>query len=400
MIKKYKHPLFGHFDNWAIFFICLLLYYFLVYELKTDINTHIEQIVRINKGWTNYPPNFLFYFMVNLLAGFSGAKVIYPVTVLVLSIATTAKYAISKKIIQELNHENIKNNSFVSPKIITLFTIGLLLCFAILDPYSLFVIKKIYITKFVPHVWHNSTIIALFPFALLLFWKQLKLFDVEKSLALNDILLVNVLVLINLLIKPSFIFAYAPITFIYFLVNFKRRVSIKDYFLRLTPFIIILIVVAIQYYLIYTQQEGSFFNEESSIILTSPFKMMAHFVPYYFIPFSIFLSFLLPIVTYLSYNEIVHYKPFKYALYLTIFAILISTFIMEQGPRATHGNFLWQNIICTYLLFLSTISFIINNISSKSSLSKKDKFILIILALHVISGILYLLKILYTQSYY
>ncbi|HRG59541.1 MAG TPA: hypothetical protein PK323_11335 [Bacteroidia bacterium] len=395
-----KSKLLKYLDLIILFLCCLLIFSYLVKYVATDINAHIQQIKIINKGLANYPANFLFYFIINLLSGFSNGNIMYFITVVVLTTATTFKYYISKLfIIQYLKSFNKINYKGYAVNI-ALITMALFFSFAIHDPYSLFVLKKVYLSKFVPIAWHNSTSIVLFPFAILLFWKQLKLFEFESETTLKEILIINVLVLINLLIKPSFIFAYAPVSFFYMIIKFKKRISIKDFFLRLTPYILILIVVIIQYYLIYMQQQGSFYNHKSSVILTTPFKMLAYFIPYHFIPFSLLLSFLFPIVTYLSYNEIINYKPFKYALHLTIVAIIISAFIMEQGPRSSHGNFLWQNIICTYLLFLSSISFLINNFSSKASLSKKDKLILCVLALHVISGILYLAKIWYTLSYY
>jgi hypothetical protein len=93
-----------------------------------------------------------------------------------------------------------------------------------------------YLSKFVPLVWHNSTTILLFPFAILLFWKQLKMLDTKNEISAKEIAVINILVVLNLLIKPSFIFAYAPVTFM-FLMNKKAFQNVKSLMLKLTPFL-------------------------------------------------------------------------------------------------------------------------------------------------------------------
>jgi hypothetical protein len=400
MSRINKYTLLKYFDTIAIGVFCIIFYSYVLYFLKTDINTHIEQVVRINKGWTKYPPNFLFYFIINLLSGFNNIKVLYPVTVGVLSTATVLKYIISKKII--ISYNSLELNNIITNKSLMfwVFTIGLFFCFAIPDPFSIYVLKKIYLTKFVPNVWHNSTVIFLFPFAILLFWKQLKLFDFSSKANIKNLAIINLLVLINLFIKPSFIFAYAPVAFLYMLANIQNKISWKDFILRLSPFIVITIVIAFQYYLIYVKQDGSFFNEKSSIIFTTPFKMATHYMPYQFIPISIILSYLLPIAVMLLYKEIRSYKPFIFALFLTLFAIAISAFVMESGPRSTHGNFLWQIIICSYLLFHTTITFLVPKFLHHKVRSKKDNLMLFLFLIHVGSGMLYIIKIIATHSYY
>lgn len=387
-------------DTIGISLFCIFFYSYLLYFLKTDINTHIEQIVRINKGWISYPPNFLYYLIVNVISGFSGINVLYPASIMVLSSATIAKYIISKKMMLEFS--SLQSNRFtkIEYRWFIIFSLGLFFCFAIPDPFSVFVLKKVYLTKFVPNVWHNSTLIFVLPFAILLFWKQLILLDFEIKAEIKTVVIVHLLILINILIKPSFVFAYAPVTFLYICINFNRKISWQDFLLRLSPLLTVVLVISVQYFFIYISQYGSFFNEKSDIEITTPFKMTSHFMPYGFIPFSLLLSYLLPICTIFIYAEIFNFKPFKYALLLNIFAIVISAFIMEAGPRATHGNFLWQIVICSYLLFLTTISFVIQKLISVKVKSRKEKFILAIFLLHFVSGIAYIFKIIYTHSYY
>ncbi len=399
MNKSIKKNILNNIDTLGLFVFCLGFFSYLIINISTDITTHIEQIRRINANVAHYPANFLFYFIVNLLSAFSQVKILNFVTVIVLSAAAVLKYSLSKHFILSVNPAiNEEINWRKKAKLITV-TLALFFCFAIPDPFSLFVLKKMYLSKFVPMVWHNSTTIFLFPFAILLFWKQLNMFNAKNDIAVKDIIIINILVIVNLLIKPSFIFAYAPVTF-FFLLNKNATGNFKSLIIKLTPLFTTLLVLTLQYYFIYVRQDGSFFYEKSELAIGTPFQFLLGFVPGWFIPFSFIFSYALVIIAVVNYKEILSYTPFRYALALTVFAIFISAFIIETGPRALHGNFLWQNVICTYLLFLVTIAFLTPKLINKQSWNVKDKLTVGLFIAHACAGILYPLKIVLTTSYY
>lgn len=399
MNKTFKHKILHHLDVIGLFIFCLAFFYYLISNISTDITTHIEQIRRININAAHYPANFLFYLIVNILSGFSQVKILNLVAVIVLSAATVLKYSLSKAFIVGLNPAQNQEIKWRKKTHFILIALALFFCFAIPDPFSIFILKKMYLSKFVPMVWHNSTTIFLFPFAILLFWKQLKMFKAKNHIDVKEILIINLLVVLNLLIKPSFIFAYAPITF-FFLLHKNVIRNYKIWFIQLTPIITTLVVLMLQYYFIYVKQDGSFFYEKSELAIGLPFQFLLQFVPWWFIPFSFIFSYALVLFTMVCYKEILSYTPFCYALALTVFAIFISAFVIETGPRALHGNFLWQNVICTYLLFLVTITFLTPKLLNKQGWSIKDKVLLGLFTAHAFAGLLYPLKIVITTSYY
>ncbi len=399
MNKTFKHKILHHLDVIGLFIFCLAFFYYLISNISTDITAHIEQIRRININAAHYPANFLFYLIVNLLSGFSQVKILNLVAVIVLSAATVLKYSLSKAFIVSINPAQNQEIIWRKKTHFILIALALFFCFAIPDPFSIFILKKMYLSKFVPMVWHNSTTIFLFPFAILLFWKQLKMFNTKNDIAVKEILIINLLVVLNLLIKPSFIFAYSPITF-FFLLHKNVMRNYKIWFIQLTPIITTLVVLMLQYYFIYVKQDGSFFYEKSELAIGLPFQFLLQFVPWWFIPFSFIFSYALVLFTMVCYKEILSYTPFCYALALTVFAIFISAFVIETGPRALHGNFLWQNVICTYLLFLVTITFLTPKLLNKQRWSIKDKVLLGLFTAHACAGLLYPVKIVITTSYY
>ena len=381
-----------HIDRITIFIVCLCIFIYMTFYInEADISVHTQKIVDINRGVKEYPPHFLFYFTINLFSGFSNnLKPILIATSIILSVITTSKYAITKHIIKS-------EIPSISKKFLILISLGLLFFFSIPDFYNVFTLKYFYLGRIVSTVWHNSTVIFVFPFALLLFWKQYKTLNKDHS-TLQDILLLNLLVLLNILSKPSFIFVYLPVSFFlilhkYGILNFKRLL------VNLTPVIFGGCLIITQYILIYLNNSGSIQDNTNQIILTTPFKFASLLIPYWYIPLSIGLSLALPICSIILYKGLLKYKPFKYALYLNIVGILIWAFIMESGSRMLHGNFIWQNVICSYLLFLTCTIYLLPIYQSNPK-SKRIQFLKGVFILHVLSGFAYLAKIFIVGTYY
>ncbi|WP_299901526.1 hypothetical protein [uncultured Aquimarina sp.] len=387
-----------NFDAILIFVLLMAIFVPIANYLSTDIPDHIQWIIRVNEGNASYSPHFLFFFLVNLFSFFSSnVSLMLFVASVLLSLATVGKYLISKEVVSssvlDIAHPYKKN-------IIKTLSFMLLFCFAIPDFYNFFFLKKMYLGRTPSVVWHNSTIIAVFPFALLLFWRQLKLFDREySSIFHKDLLIVTVLIVLNVLIKPSFIFVFIPVSVVLILKDFSIQ-DYKKYVIKLFPIFIGAIFILIQYISIYNYQIGSFQAKESSLAIAAPFDFLRHFAPGWYVPIAFFFSFTFPIATVFYYRDILKFKPFKYAFYLTFVGIVISAFIVETGPRRFHGNLVWQNIICAYLLMLTTVTYLIPTLWSKDRFSKKNIILWSLFTLHFLSGILYLIKIYFTKSYH
>ncbi|WP_106794932.1 hypothetical protein [Aquimarina sp. Aq78] len=390
---KYKN-----FDVILIFILFLTLFMAIANYLNTDIPNHIQSIVRINSGEASYSPHFLFFFVVNVLSFFSSnVSLMLFVAAVILSLATVGKYIVSKEIIFKLTLD-LKHE--YKEVVVKMISFALLFCFAIPDIYNFFFLEKMYLGRTPSVVWHNSTIIAVFPFAILLFWRQLRLFDSRDASFFNkDILIVALLVVLNILIKPSFIFVFIPVTVFLVLMDFKIH-EYKKYAIKLFPVFIGVVFLLAQYVSIYHYQIGSFQVEKSSITIGSPFELLRHYVPGWYVPIAFLFSFAFPIATITYYKEILKFKPFMFAFYLTLIGILISAFFIETGPRRYHGNLVWQNVICAYLLMLTTVAFLIPKLWGKDRLSRKNVFLWSLFILHFLSGVLYLFKIYFTGSYY
>lgn len=393
-------PMRNHLDIVGIFVLSLLLFAFLIENVDTDIQLHIDILRRVNWGDSTMPTNFLYYLLLDAFS-FHTNEIIYLniAAVFLLSCATAAEYGIAKMILFHL----IPVSNMRQRTIVTVCSVLLFFCFAIPDPKSLFTLWNqglhgLYIGRLVPHVWHNSTTIFMFPFALLLFFKQLQLFQNQKEINLRNSIIISVLIIINITIKPSFVFIFLPITALYCIARYKRYTK-QELFLQILPLLLAGVFILIEYIGIYMFGGQKTGGSSDGVVVSKPFEIWAQFVPYTQLPAVIFFSLLFPITCLLLDRSILTYEPFKNALLLLLTGILLFAFVKETGPREFHGNFGWQNVIATFLVFLTSIAFVLRKYMQGGYSRKKMVVLLIVFIVHVFWGFVYIFKIVYHQTY-
>ncbi len=249
-----------------------------------------------------------------------------------------------------------------------------------------------YLGKVTPNVWHNSTIIFLQPFTLLLFWEEYKVLS-QRKVKTKQLVLVVILIIINALIKPSFLFVFIPASFI--MIILSKSSTIKEKVLLFYPLIIGLLMLVVLGLLIYFFETGNFKSEgENGISLFKPLDFYLAWLPKYYFPFAMILSFLFPILVLFLKANVYLSKSVLFASIMMFGALIISFLFIEEGARRSHGNFVWQNIPALYILVL-TLSIKLIELYKKNKLSNAQAYtFLIIFVLHVFSGVIYLGRVL------
>lgn len=374
-------------DVIVVFLLALWLFEKILFESRviTDMITHAEHTIRMAQG-DYLPGHFLYFVTVYLLSfGSTNFETILGTSAVVLSGAVAAKYIVTKKILvasMSVGKVRIENEAALA----SLVGLLLLICFSL--PFSM---QRMYLGQFPPNVWHNSTTIFLMPFALWLFWQSYRYLERPNTRYLFDITLLG---LLNLAVKPSFFFCYA-IAFpamSWFVFRFGR-----SFWRSLAPVAIACILLSAQSYLNFgydlnRQTLGSNqitvdFLKIWSVFSSNPLK-------------SLFLSVPFPLAFGLFYfREAVGTLLLRYALLLFSVAVMIAAFMAETGHRANHGNFLWQAMICNYVLFVATAAVFLGILIEKKTLTWKDQTIAFAFLLHVASGIAYLSRWLHTSVY-
>jgi hypothetical protein len=384
-IKRKKYDLLF---STLVLVLCILFFRYLWYNIPTDMQVHSSFINEICEGERHLPINFLYYLTIYLFSGFNTSNLAFA-SIFTLSLSVLLKFLISRKIIDEIlipfNNKNL---------LINLSAFLMLIVFSL--PSIPFVFSGyLYVGTYPPNIWHNSTTIFVFPFALLLFWESYKQIMEHNN---KRLLYLIILLVINVLAKPSFvlvfIFAFPLILLI------KYRFS-SHFWINLVPVLLAVLFVLIEYFLIY---DINIEKVESGVTI-NPFNLLQYRLnsENWFYTLGIFLlslitSYLFVIVSLLRCREEMKDILVNYAIVSAAIAILLRNLLCETGLREFHGNFAWQVILCTYPVFLILLSKLLNKLRNDKWNLKRYKPELIIFFLHLGSGLLYISKIVFIHD--
>ncbi|MFC2085343.1 hypothetical protein ACFLS9_09815 [Bacteroidota bacterium] len=358
-----------------------ILFYFIIYFVSNDITKHVQLIQKVLDGTRDPPGVFLYFLTVYIFSLFQNdTDFLLLSSAIVLSLAVTAKYIITNKILHCYLSINETNN--LINRLIILFSILLLFVFSL--PTSSNPWGKYFLGQIPPNVWHNSTTIFLMPFALILFWlSYLQLLKPKKS----RVFLILLFCALNVFIKPSFFFVFSIAYPLLLFKNFRLK---KNFWVNIIPVIIGFFLLLTVYFLIYKLNHVSANPRESGVTI-SLFTVWSHRTPY--IHLSLLASLIFPLVYIMVYpREIRKNLLLQYSTLGYLIAIIIKSVFSETGSRQFHGNFGWQCVIASYILFLVISSLTINNLLKTGLKYWRNIILLIAFCVHAISGIIYIIK--------
>ena len=376
----------------SFLFVALLsIYICLAYFYPGDKVIHARFAEFMWDGSMSFAGNFIFYVLIIILSYcFStfkpivGTAEVFAVNVcILLAFATTFKFQWVYRNFAQIVSNN--RNRF-------LLALGLIFVMAIPIP-SIFITGNWYIGNFVPNIWHNSTTIFLFPFAIILFTLSIK--QLENYNHRRDwwILL---FVFLNIFIKPSYFFVWVCVYPLFLLLKYKFTAV---FFKGLIPVIIGSLLLLAQYYYIFHcantyDMFGNLVYQESSIVV-EPFFSYSIRSPISMLPWTLLFSALFPFIhLFLNFRRLRKNTTFHFVYISAAVALIVFLLFAETGIRANDSNFYWQIVICMWILFYVSLCDLLKN--RKQINEKYVKISLIIFAVHAIAGIAYLGRYLFT----
>jgi len=389
-MKRMKLNNLKRLDVLGIFVLFFVLFFLIIrYVSFQDIRTHALYATEMLSGKRPISGNFLFYLLVNLFSGFSTKKIPSLVSIcFLIALAETLRYYLSKKyILKVLNTStNFVNKYAVS----VLSAIALLFIFSI--PIPVYPLNHVfYRGSFAPNVWHNSTILFVFPFSILLFYlsyKQLR----ESTMKRNY--WITLLILLNIFIKPSYFFVF---TCVYPLFLFYKYQFKKEFWVNMIPVIVGLFCLLFEYYIIYKLTPHD--TAETSGVILKPFYESMTFSEIWHLPVSFVFSLLFPIIyTILNFSKIIKNELFWLMIITEIVSVLIYLFIVESGSRATDGNFYWQIVVTTWLCFFVSFVALLKDFGNEGFIPK-NKLLFIVYIFHLAIGLVYYIRLFVVQTY-
>ena len=381
--------------TYPILFILLFVAYYTLLKIipadYNDIHDHAAFARQMCTGEIPYTGNFLVYLLVNIFSFFTAK--INPTEIslcALLAIAGVYRYSLTQTVISRTLHpeQNNPENSWV----VVILALSMLFVFAIPIPSYFSDDHFFYIGNYVPNVWHNSTILFLFPFAMLLFelsYRQLGAFTMKRNLW------IFLLILLNLFIKPSYFFVFIVVYPILLLSRYKLK---KEFWYSMIPLIIGFFFLILEYWIIYKTQRPT--GKEASSVIFMPFYRNPEFADLGLLPVSMAFSLFFPLLyTLLNLPKLLKSRLFWYTFLSFTVSVLIFLFISESGPRASHGNFYWQIVICTWFCFLVSLLSLLKDFKIQGN-TFRNMFLISIFSIHVLLGIIYFVRILVTGVYY
>lgn len=227
------------------------------------------------------------------------------------------------------------------------------------------------------NTWHNSTTIMLMPVALLLFFRSYDFVNLNKeSFFSKEALVLLLLTILSVLIKPSFFFVFVIAFPLFYLLNHKFSKPLMAVILICAAGLAAMMMIR-QY--VYT---GS-----GSQVVIKPFEAWSTWSTN--IPLSLLASVAFPLTVIVLYpRQAKKDKLLQYSWLSFFIGLFIYILLNETGVRAIHGNFSWQTIVCNFILFLSSIIFLL-----KQKTDLKSRVAFAVFAMHVVTGIIFIAKL-------
>jgi hypothetical protein len=356
-----------------------------------DMHDHAAFARQMCTGEIPYTGNFLVYLLVNVFSFFTANVAATEISLcFLLAFAGAYRYYLTQKMIIDLVGNRYRSSSNYWSTIF--LAISMLFVFAIPIPSYFSDDYFMYIGNYVPNVWHNSTILFLFPFAMLLFrlsFKQLQQYNSKRNWW------ILLLILLNLFIKPSYFFVFICVYPLLLLINYKFK---KEFWYSIIPLIIGFACLMVEYWVIYKTTTPA--HKEVSSVVFMPFYKNPEFAELSLLPLSMFFSILFPLLyTLLNIPKVIKSQLFWYTALSFVVSVLIFFFISESGPRASHGNFYWQIVVCTWFSFFVALLALLKDFKLEGK-SLKNISLLSVFSLHVLMGLIYFVRLLMTGYYY
>ena len=263
--------------------------------------------------------------------------------------------------------------------------------------YVPFFNKEPFLGQGTPNIWHNPTTIAVRPIALLVFVLVASMViksreeEFENNIPVGKAFAAGFLLILSCLAKPSFVQVFYPGIFtlmVIWLIMFKGknlRTAIQLMLMCLPSLVVMILQFVIAFY------SG---NGNSGGITIAPFEVAGARTPS--IPISMLLLLAFPVLMViltairrsLTWGDALAWLML---LWGTVWRLLLA----EKGERMYHGNFTWGYMLAVYLVWYAAVrSYLKLYFSEQMTGNKRGVgFVLatIVLALHLVSGIYYLI---------
>ena len=267
--------------------------------------------------------------------------------------------------------------------------------------YVPFFNKEPFLGQGTPNIWHNPTTIAVRPIALLIFVITASMVvnaqkeEFEKGIPAGRAVVTALLLVLSCLAKPSFVQVFYPAIFtlmVIWLIMYKGknlRTAIQLFLMCLPSLIVMIFQFVVAFY-------GG--KEGSGGIMIAPFVVAGARTNSIAVSMLLLLAFPLLMLLIAAIHRSVTWGDI-FGWIMLIWGTIWRLLLAEKGERTYHGNFTWGYMLAVYLVWYIAVRHYLKLYFSEQMTGNKRGigFYLatLVLALHLISGIYYLIYLVF-----
>jgi hypothetical protein len=244
-----------------------------------------------------------------------------------------------------------------------------------------------------PNVWNSATLLAVKPLA---FLAVFLLVNGDYGTDSGTHYVTGVIVaFLSILAKPSFIFVFLPALWVFAAI--RRKLADKRFlFLLIVLSAISAVIVTLQFISVY--HAASVYNEGPAGVKVDFLGVWSMYTRN--VPLSIVFGLAFPLCVALANpKRIYENESLMLCWLMTVFGIIIAATLAESGRRYHHGNFRWSYLISQQLIFVfSMVEFL--KWQEKTIGAFRYYVTAAALSLHIISGMIYTVRIWSGGFYY
>jgi hypothetical protein len=254
-------------------------------------------------------------------------------------------------------------------------------------------VANMYLGQGSPNIWHSATLLTVKPLAFLAVFILFNRPDDHKGVA--HYAGIWVLIILSIFAKPSFIFMLLPALWV--LSALKGRLIDRPFLIFLLALSAgSLLAVGLQYYSVY--YGGSVYAEQRATVVTDLLGVWSRYTKS--VPVSIILGIAFPLSVVLASPRRVYENDSLLLCWLmTLCGVVMGATLAETGPRYHHANFMWSYRLAQQLVFVYSMAEFLKW-DRRGVGSLRYAVVISALSLHIVSGMIYTVRIWRGDFYY
>lgn len=320
-------------------------------NIGSDLNAHIGFAKSAYDGDGVWPRHILYFALVALTSFWSDSLSVWETSGwLWLSLLVVAKFVATlwfgRLWLSESDQAiaQTQADSRNAWRVIVLIGLCMTVVFCFPPPEA-FMQGLWYSFSFPPNVWHNSTHIAVMPFAIIVFGLSVRQFAQPDNI--GRAVAITAAAIVSALAKPSFLMAWLPAYGLCAFLLWRRDRSFRKFAIAAIPVVFSALIIIFQYYMIYSKD----INNTSVKLgyldawLTRSGRTEIHFY------LSMLLSSFFPVVFYFLFPDRIANKSHILSIGMVLISYFYAAGFSETGDTQS-GNFMWAIIVANFLSYM------------------------------------------------